>query len=102
GGVEQGRQGRGGGVGRQVGGGEGRLKIRGRLHLASPVKDGTKRSRPDEAREKARSRRTNLSLAVSADAGYANKPLDESRLCQGFATFRPCFGGFKSPGRMQG
>src|SRR5262245_13716777 len=32
---------------------------------------------------------------MSAGASYANKPLDESRLCQGFATFRPCFGGFK-------
>src|SRR5262249_8281683 len=36
-----------------------------------------------------------LSLGAERLAGYANKPFDESRVCQGFATFQPCFGGFK-------
>ena len=39
--------------------------------------------------------RGNFALALNADASYANKPFDESRVCQGFATFQPCFGGFK-------
>src|ERR1700746_558540 len=39
-------------------------------------------------------RAANWALARIAGARYASKPFDESRVCQGFATFQPCFGGF--------
>src|SRR6476620_2973201 len=43
----------------------------------------------------------NLALALNTDGSYANQPFDESCVCQGFATFRPCFPGFKAGGECQ-
>src|SRR4051794_22224467 len=43
----------------------------------------------------------NLALALNADGSYAKQPFDESCVCQGFATFRPCFPGFKAGGECQ-
>jgi len=37
-------------------------------------------------------------FAPAGRARYAKKAIDESRVCQGFVTFRPCFAGFKVPG----
>ena len=83
-----------------LGGGRG-VEIRGGLHLDSPLKGVTKRLRLSGA-GRAHGARGNWALARNAGASYASNPFDESRVCQGFATFQPCFGGFKSPGRMQG
>jgi hypothetical protein len=41
-------------------------------------------------------------LALKADASYVNKAFDESCVCQGIVTFRPCFPGFKVKDECQG
>src|SRR5262249_11439698 len=89
----QGRQCPRAALAQQLLGGDCGVEIRARLHLESPLKDVTKR--PPAQRSGDPGERGTLALALNADASYANKPFDESRVCQGFATFQPCFGGFK-------